>query len=245
LPGLSFLTDGAGRSQLRYLQSMPAPFLKLIQQGATAELADAVQADPKLASWRDPQGVSALMWAVYCSQALVRDFLLARLTADGIGLDIFEAAATGDVARLRALLEAEPEHARSFSGDGWTALHLAAAFGSEAAVSTLLDAGALVDGVSRNPQRNQPLHAALALGKNAEIVQLLLDHDASANAAQAGGFTPIFSAATANRKDLAEMLLTHGADPHAKSDAGKTAADFARERGHAELAAWLESQPTA
>jgi hypothetical protein len=221
---------------------MSAPFLKLIQTGATAEVADAVQADPALAASRDPQGVSALLWSVYCGQALIRDFLLARLAADRIALDIFEAAATGDEAQLRFRLEEEPELAQSFSGDGWTPLHLAAAFGTPAAVSALLAAGARVDAFSRNPQQNQPLHAALALGKNVETVRLLLEHGASANAAQAGGFTPIFSAATANRRDLAELLFSHGADPHRKNDLGKTAADFARERGHAALAAWLDSQ---
>ena len=222
---------------------MPAPFLKLIQAGATAEVADAVQADPALASSLDPQGVSALLWSVYYGQTLVRDFLLAHLHSEGIALDIFEAAATGDAPHLRALLAAGPELARSFSGDGWTPLHLAAAFGTPAAVSALLDAGAPLDAVSRNPQQNHPLHAALALGKNAETVRLLLEHGAPVNTAQAGGFTPIFSAAIANRRDLAEMLLAHGANPHVKSDLGKTAADFARERGHAELAAWLASQP--
>jgi ankyrin repeat protein len=221
---------------------MSSPFLKLIQQGATAEVADQVQADPALAAWRDPQGVSALLWAVYCGQALVRDFLLARLAADGILLDIFEAAATGEEARLRSLLVGDSELAGSFSGDGWTALHLAAGFGTPAAVSTLLAAGARVDAVSRNPQQNQPLHAALALGKNAETVRLLLEHGAPVNAAQAGGFTPIFSPAIANRRDLVQLLLAHGADPHCKSDAGKTAADFARERGHGELASWLDTQ---
>jgi len=221
---------------------MSAPFFKLIQTGATAEVADAVQADPALVASRDPKGVSALLWSVYCGQQLVRDFLLARLTADGIALDIFEAAAIGDEAQLRLLLEAEPELARSFSGDGWTPLHLAAAFGTPAAVSALLAAGAPVDAVSRNPQQNQPLHAALALGRNADTVRLLLARGADVNAAQAGGFSPIFSAATVNRRDLAELLSSHGADPHRKSDAGKTAADFARERGHAGLAAWLDSQ---
>ena len=221
---------------------MSAPFLKLIQTGATAEVADAVQADPALAASRDPQGVSALLWSVYCGQPLIRDFLLARLAADGIALDIFEAAATGDEAQLRFLLEAEPELAQSFSGDGWTPLHLATAFSNPATVSTLLTAGARVDAVSHNPQQNQPLHAALALGKNPETIRLLLAHGAPPNAAQAGGFTPIFSAATANRRDLAELLFSHGADPHRKNDSGKTAADFARERGHAELAAWLDSQ---
>jgi len=222
---------------------MSSPFLKLIQTGATAEVADAVQADPALVNSRDPQGVSMLLWAVYFNQSLVRDFLLARLAADGIALDIFEAAATGNEAQLAALLDAQPELAQSFSGDGWTPLHLAAAFGTPAAVSALLAAGAQVDAVSRNPQQNQPLHAALALGKNAETVRLLLDHGAQANAAQAGGFTAMFSAAIANRRDLAEILLAHGADPHQKNDQGKTAAEFARERGHAELAAWLESLP--
>jgi ankyrin repeat protein len=157
---------------------MSSPFLKLIQQGLTAEVADQVQADPSLAAWRDPQGVSALLWAVYCGHALVRDFLLARLAADRIQLDIFEAAAIGDEALLPSLLANEPELAHAFSGDGWTALHLAAGFGTPAVVSTLLAAGGQVDAVSRNPQQNQPLHAALALGKNAETVKLLLDHGA-------------------------------------------------------------------
>jgi len=41
------------------------------------------------------------------------------------------------------------------------------------------------------------------------------------------------------------MLLAHHADPHRKSDQGKTAADFARERGHAELADWLDCLPAS
>jgi hypothetical protein len=224
---------------------MAAPFLKLIQTGATAEIAEQVHDDPALAVWRDPQGVSALSWSVYFSQPLIRDFLLERLAADGRRLDIFEAATVGDLPQLNRLLAAKPELAHDYSGDGWTPLHLAAAFATPQAVQTLLDAGARVDALSRNPQQNQPLHAALALDKNAEVVRLLLDRGAPVNAVQAGGFTPLFSAATANRRDLAELLLAHGADPNHKSEAGKTAANFARERGHADFAAWLDSLPMA
>ncbi len=222
---------------------MSAPFLKLIQTGSTADVADQVHADPALASSRDPQGVSPLLWAVYCSQPLIRDFLVARLAADGIPIDIFEAAALGDLLQLEALLAAGHELVHEFSGDGWTPLHLAAAFGTPEAVSALLAVGARVDTLSRNPQQNHPLHAALALGKNPDSIRLLLAHGAPVNAVQAGGFTPLFSAAIANRRDLAEILLSHGADPTQKSDQGKTAADFARERGHTELAAWLDSLP--
>jgi len=120
------------------------------------------------------------------------------------------------------------------------ALHLAAAFGTPLSVATLIFRGAKVNAVSQNIRRNQPLHAALALGKNTSTIELLIAHGVDVNASQAGGFTAIFSAAMANRKDLAELLLSHEADPHHKSDEGKTPTDFARERGHDELAAWLD-----
>jgi ankyrin repeat protein len=222
---------------------MSAPLLKLIQIGSTAEVADAILADPGLAAWRDPQGVSALMWSVYFNQPLVRDFFLSRLAQNSVYLDVFEAAALGKLTQLRELLESNPQFATSYSGDGWTPLHLASAFGTPFTVAALLAAGAHVDAKSRNPQQNEPIHAAVALGKNPETVEMLLSHGASPDAIQAGGFTPIFSAATANRQDIAELLLTYGADPHRRSDQSKTAAEFARERGHSDLAAWLESLP--
>lgn len=222
---------------------MSQKFLKLIQTGATAEIATAVEGDPKLIAARDVQGVSALLWSVYSGQPLVRDYLLAELATQGVLLDVFEAATVGDVLRLQDILDLDPGAVHNFSGDGWTPLHLAAAFGTPEAVDMLLQHGAQVDAVSRNPQRNQALHAALALGRNPDTVKLLLAHGADPNATQVGGFTPLFSAAPANRRDLIDLLIDSGADAHHRSDLGKTAADFARERGHAELADWLERQP--
>lgn len=218
------------------------PFLKLIQTGATADIAEAVELDPALAEYCDPLGVSALLWAVYAGQPLVRDFLAARLVDHGVALNVFEAAAIGDLARLEEILEADAGAVAAFSGDGWTPLHLAAAFGTPAAVRQLLDAGAQVDAVSHNAQANQPLHAALALGRNVETITILLEHGADANACQTGGFTPVFSAAASNRRDLAELLLKHGARADHATEQGKTPASFARGRGHTELADWLESQ---
>ena len=218
-------------------------FLRLIRSGTTAEIADAVHADPRLAVWRDAQGVSALMWCIYSGQTVVRDFLRASVSEHSILLDIFEAAAIGDDARLAVLVVEHPEQANEHSGDGWTPLHLAGAFGTPACVAALLRADASVSAVAANALANQPLHAALALGRNPETIRLLLEHGANPNATQAGGFTPIFSAATANRRDLAELLLAHGASAQHRCDEGKTAADFARERGHAELADWLETFP--
>ena len=221
---------------------MSQQFLKLIQRGATAEIADSVADDPSLLTWRDPQGVSALMWSIYSGQTLVRDFLLAEKSRASQPLDIFEASAVGDADLLRQTLNETPEAIHDFSGDGWTPLHLAAAFGTPQSVRLLLENGASVHAVSKNPQTNQPLHAALALGRNPETIRLLLEAGAAPNARQTGGYTPIFSAAAANRRDLCEILIAGKADPAIQNDFGQTAAGFARERTHTELADWLGSQ---
>jgi ankyrin repeat protein len=220
---------------------MSQQFLKWIQRGATVEVADAVAADPMLIVWRDSQGVSALMCSIYSGQGLVKHFLLVELQTAGVALDLFESAAVGDVALVEKALAAAPDSVNTFAGDGWTALHLAAAFGSPEAVALLLEKGASVDAVSKNPQGNQPLHAALALGRNPDSVRILLEAGADPNARQAGGFTALFSAVAANRRDLAELLIARGADLTLRSDFGQSAAELARDRGYVELADWLES----
>lgn len=216
--------------------------LKLIQSGSIEQVKEELEADPSLAGYRDPQGISALMWAVYTGQTAIRDLLLKKRVELGLPLDVFEAAATGSEADLQAILSKDASAALAFSPDGWTALHLAAAFGTPLSAGALIFRGAKVDAVSQNPQRNQPLHAALALARHSSTIELLFAHGADPNAVQTGGFTAIFSAATANRKDLAELLINHGANPQLANDQGKTPADFARERGYEELAIWFEVQ---
>lgn len=222
---------------------MSQHFLKLIQSGPVDKVKEELESDPSLADYRDPQGISALMWAVYTGQTAIRDLLLKKRAELGLAPNIFEAASTGSEAELQSILSKDASAALDFSADGWTALHLAAAFGTPLSAGALIFRGAKVDAVSQNPQRNQPLHAALALGRNPSTMELLLAHGADPNATQVGGFTAIFSAATANRKDLAELLMAHGAKAQVASDQGKTPADFARERGYEELAIWLEVQP--
>jgi ankyrin repeat protein len=207
-------------------------FLNLIRNGQTAEVATAVEEDPSLVTSRDAQGVSAFLWSVYVGQPVVRDFLLTRLPS----LDLFEASALGDVSRVEPLLE---HGVREASPDGWTPLHLAAAFGGPQATALLLEHGADVKQVSQNPAHNQALHACIALGRNLETAQLLIDLGADVNATQAGGYTPLHQAAAAGLTDMAQLLLKAGANPAAKCDQGKTPADFARERGHEAVLALL------
>jgi ankyrin repeat protein len=212
-------------------------FIALIRRGDTPEIAKLVKQDPSIAQSRDAQGVSALLWAVYSGQTVIKEFLLSGLET----LDVHEAAAVGDTARLNALLTAEPALAHAVSSDGWPALHLAAAFGGSEAVAILLAHGADVHAVSPGAMRNQALHAALALSSDPETIALLLKHGANVNAKQMGGYTPLHQAASAGKAELAESLLAAGADPSITCDRGKTPADYAEEKGHGTLAKRLRA----
>ena len=207
---------------------MSQRFLNLIRTGETAEVAAAAEEDKSLVACRDAQGVSALLWSVYNGQPLIRDFLVAHLPE----LDVFEASAVGDCARLESLLRQDAVLAYQTSADGWSPLHLAAAFGGHQATALLLAHGAHVHQSSRNPMHNQPLHACIALGGELETVRLLIAQGADMNAAQAGGYTPLHQAAAAGRRELVLLLLDAGADPGRLCDQGKTPGEYARERGH-------------
>ncbi len=206
-----------------------------IKTGDEAGVEELLEADPELAVARDRDGLSAVMVARYFSwsRTAVVDRLLAARGDDA--LDLFEAAATGRTARVAALLHEDLSLARAWSPDGFTALHLASFFGAEPAAELLLDAGADPEAVSRNDQRVQPLHSAVAGGRFA-IARRLVDLGVDVGMAQQAGFRPLHGAAQNGDELTVELLLVAGADPRQPADDGRTAADFAAERGHAELA---------
>jgi uncharacterized protein len=214
---------------------MSQNFLNLIRGGDTAKIAADVEANPALASCRDPQGVSALMWSVYTGQPAIRDFLRQHV-AD---LDISEAACLGDCDCLRRLISSDAMRARAVSGDGWPPLHLSAAFASAEAVTLLLEHGAHIHQISHNPLRNQALHACIALGNSVEVARLLVEAGADVNAAAAGGYTPLHLAASNGNREIIALLLENGANREARCDQGKIPADYARERGHVDVLALL------
>jgi ankyrin repeat protein len=190
---------------------------------------------PDLAEARDDAGVSALMLTHYygIEGAAVR-------AARRSPLDVFEAATVGDLDRLRALLDEEPELARARSSDDTTALHFAAFFSQPEAARLLLERGADPHAVSPTFGNVTPLHSAAA-ARNGDTVRALLDAGADANARQGGGFTAIHAAAQNGDPEMLDDLLAHGADPTLATDEGRTAADFAAEQGHEQLAARLRS----
>ncbi len=211
-------------------------FMEAVRAGDAATVRAMLAEAPALVSAAGEDGVSAILTALYNRQRAVLDVLLAGAPE----LTLFEAAAVGDVARIRALLSVRGSRAGEYAPDGFTPLHLAAYFGRADAVRVLVEAGAAVDATTRNAMANRPLHAAAAGGHNG-VARLLVEAGADVDARQAGGWTALQAAAHHGNDELADLLLEAGARPDLAADDGLTAADMAEAAGYASLASRLRA----
>jgi uncharacterized protein len=169
-----------------------ARFWTAVTTGDRATVESLVRAKSELATARR-DGVSAILLAMYHHKPEVADCLLSRVKS----LDIFAAAALGEVDRVRVLLGGDPGLANAVSNDGFGPLGLASFFDHEHAVQFLLRHGARVDTSSSNAMHVMPLHSAAA-ARSVPIARLLLAQGAPGNARQGRGdfgFTPLMEAA--------------------------------------------------
>jgi ankyrin repeat protein len=209
-----------------------------IREDDRAKVRTLIDRNPGLLRAEPSATVSPLMLAMYARAEKV-----ARLLAERTDPNLCEAAALGDANRIERLLASAPATVRTFSPDGWTALHLAAHFGRTEAARRLLAKGARV-AVARNAIANQPLQAAIA-GRAPQVVRLLLDAGADATHRSHGGFTAAHLAAENDDVPTLELLRRHGADLNERAEGGKTPLDLARMRRCTEAARWLESAVAA
>lgn len=152
------------------------------------------------------------------------------------GLTLQEAAAAGDVPRIEELIRQAPWTIQSLSADGWTALHLSAFLGRDAAVVRLLELGADAQQWARAFETNLAIHAACAgrrLGKAA--LAKLVEAPGDPTVTPKHGYTPLMEAASNGYVVAVGVLLAAGADKTRKHPNGNTAAGFARENGYEEL----------
>jgi hypothetical protein len=215
-----------------------------------ARLGAVLDASPILASARrKDDGASAVLVALFqinpdheTFSAAQANPLLAAVVAHRPTLDVFDAAAVGDVARLTAILDQDPSQTTAFhAAFGTTPLHLAAFAGAIPAMELLLARGAVVDAVSRNKFRNTPL-VVTTLTSQREAAALLLAKGADPNVPEDGGFRALHIAAEAGDAPMIRLLLDHGAVAAAKADDGSTALDIAKKRQRAEASALLAAR---
>ena len=190
-----------------------ATIFESIKAGDIDAVRAAVKEDPGVAASRDEDGRSAVRAALYVHKQDIADVLLEAEPE----LDVFDAAAAGDVDRLTELLDADADLVNTYSEDGYTPLHFAAFFSRGPAVRLLLDRGADVGAVSKNDMEVQPLHSAVAADAR-QVVAALLQAGADVNARQRDGFTPLMAAEEKEKEgDMVRLLMDHGAEEAAEA----------------------------
>jgi len=147
------------------------------------------------------------------------DRVEAERLAAGRDLDVFEAAALGQVERLDILLDEDPSRASSVGEDGFHPLGLASFFGHVDAARLLLASGADVNALSTNERvQTAAIHAASAAQGVDEatryaLVALALEYGADPDLRQGGGFRAIDAARQNGDKRVEQLLLDNGATP--------------------------------
>ncbi len=182
---------------------------------------------------RQPDGSTALQWAVYEGDAEA----VARLLEAGADVTVANnygatamslAAEVADTRILELLLRAGAD-ADSSNPEGQTALMAVARTGNVEAARLLIEHGATID--ARENWGGQTALMWAAARRHPEMIELLLMHGAAVDARSlhrdyqrhvtaegrpknldSGGFTPLLYAARENCLDCIDTLLQHGAD---------------------------------
>jgi hypothetical protein len=202
-----------------------------------AAVRELLAADPGVGA-RDGQGRSLLLLALFHRLDGAAAALLAHRGDD---LDALEAAATGRVQRLRALLAEDAAGVLAVrTWEGFDAIALAAFLGGSEAVGLLLAHGAEPEGDGANVLGVRPVHAAAA-ARDAASMRRLLEAGADPDTPQGGGIVPLHAAALHDDVDTAQVLLDHGADPGRRADDGRDPCDFAVSSGSDRVLALLRA----
>jgi len=218
------------------MTSAETEFFEAIRSGDLGRVQALIAAAPALISAKNDSGASGLLTAIYTGRHEIRDLLL----AGSAPLELHEAAAAGQLDRVKEIVDANPALAKSYSPDGFPAMALAAFLGHFDVARYLVKNGADVNAISTNGTGYNALTAAVTSG-HTEIVKWLLESGADANHKYGPGYTPLIAAAANGGLDIVKLLLASGADRAAQTSDGKTALSIAEERKAQAVAEYLKN----
>src|SRR3989442_6133116 len=135
-----------------------------IRGGDATAVERLLELDRGLVDAHDENGLSPILAALYHGHNDIAKAILGRRP----NLNVFEAAAAGDVARVRELVGGDPSRGNGTSPDGYSALGLAAFFKRRDVVRYLLEPGAHPRPASRNRGFPRP-QLAPALDARADV----------------------------------------------------------------------------
>jgi len=123
--------------------------------------------------------------------------------------------------------------------EGNSALLRAVNTGDTFEVRRLVEAGANVN--AENNSGVTPLMNAAGMG-NKEAVELLIQKGADVNHRTSGNYTPLMQAALVGQMEMVKILLDAGADASVKDAGGRTAAGYAEEQKHEDIAQFIKQK---
>ncbi len=171
-----------------------------------------------------------------CNDLLERGFDTNTIEPERLDTALLIAVRQGSAKVIKLLLSTPGVNLDARSRNGDTSLMLAAYKKDLPTAQALIDKGADI-----NHPGWTALHYGAATG-SLQIVRLLLDHDAYIDAESPNKTTPLMMAARGGYRDVAEYLLSQGADLQAKNELGLTAVDFARAQARSALADFLDAR---
>jgi len=212
-------------------------FFDAIRAGDVAAVRALLDQDSTLLGAKNAQSQSPVLFSIYNRQKEIRDFLVLR----GAVLELHEAAAAGDLARVKQLVEKDAALARSYSPDGFPVVALAAVFGNLEITKYLHAKGADINAAATNGSGYNALSGAVTSG-HTEIVKWLLENGAEPNYRYSNDYSPLLNAAANGHLEILKLLQARGADLHARTSDGKNALAYAEERKHTAIAEYLRAQ---
>ena len=212
------------------------PLIEALRARDAERARELVDADSELIDTVTADGETPLMAAIAAGHPEAVDLLLAR----GAEVDLFAAAALGDLTRIAKLMDDGDPRRFRFNHQGWTALHLAARHGQTAAVRTLLEKGAYLPQLSATHVTNSPLHEALANG-HLETTELLIERGSRVDTTDARNWSAMHMAVASANRAVVQLLLEHAAPIDERRDDGQTPLDMAIELEADDIATLLRA----
>jgi ankyrin repeat protein len=156
--------------------------------------------------------------------------------------DIFEAVRAGDLAKVKVVLEKNPDLLNAMDmkkTPGHTLIHFAASYGHTDVIAFFLEKG--VDINIRTPFNETPLHLAAQNGRK-DAVGFFMAHKAELNLKNRWGDTPVFRAASRGHSEIVALFLKNGVNVNTTARDEKTLLHVVSSSGYIDLARLLISK---
>ncbi|WP_214108137.1 ankyrin repeat domain-containing protein [Acrocarpospora catenulata] len=144
----------------------------------------------------------------------------------------------GDTAEVRAMLLGGGADPNAVNEDGTSLVKLAVSYCHHGVLRVLVEFGATLDVPSL-------LHNLVSGRDLPDMLPVLLELGADANARDSAGWMPLHFASAYGYEGSARVLLDAGAEINATTSGGLTAAEIARRNGHDALASLLVHASTS